>query len=89
MRLRLAALEPVELERHVAVPFEAEPAKRALDLIGGLGHLPPGVRVLDPQEELAAFVTGEEPVEEGRSDVADVEEPGRDSAPCGRELACD
>ena len=75
MRLRLAPLEPVELERHVAVPLEPEPAQRALDLLRGLGHLAPGVGVLDPQEELTPLVAREEPVEERRAHVADVEEP--------------
>ncbi len=77
LRLRLAALEPVELECHLAVPLEAEPAQRALDLLGGLGHLAPGVGVLDPQQKLAALVAREEPVEEGGSDIAHVEKPRR------------
>ena len=55
----LVPLEPVELEREVAVPVEAEPAERALDLLHGLLHLAARVRVLDPQEELAARAAGE------------------------------
>ena len=47
--LGLAALQPVELEGHVAVPFDAEPAERALDLLGRLRDLAVRVRVLDPQ----------------------------------------
>ncbi len=77
MRLRLAALEPVELERHFAVPLEPQPAQRALDLLGGLGHLAAGVGVLDPQQELAAIVAREEPVEERRADVAHVQKSRR------------
>ena len=71
LRLRLAELEPVELERDRAVPVEAEPAERVLDLVGRLGDLAARVGVLDPQPELAALVAREEPVEERRPDVAD------------------
>ena len=75
LRLRLAALELVELERHFAVPLEPQPAQRLLDLLGGLGHLAPGVGVLDPQQELAALVAREEPVEERRADVPTCRNP--------------
>ena len=75
--LLAAALHAVELERDLAVPVHAEPAERLLDLLGRLGDLPARVRVLDPQPELAAFVAREEPVEERRVDVPDVEEAGR------------
>ena len=70
-RLLLAALEPVELERDRAVPVEAEPAQRLLDLLRRLGDLAGRVRVLDPQPELAAVVTGKKPVEERRAHVPD------------------
>ena len=76
-RLLAAALHPVELERDLAVPVEAEPAKRLLDLLGRLGDLAARVGVLDPQAELAAFVAREEPVEERRVDSSDVQEAGR------------
>ena len=68
-------LHPVELECDLAVPVEAEPAERLLDLLCRLGHLAAGVGVLDPQPELASLVAGEQPVEERRVDVPDVEEP--------------
>jgi hypothetical protein len=71
------SLEPVELERDVAVPVEAEPAERALDLLDRLFHLPARVRVLDAEEELSSLVPREEPVEERGADAADVEEPRR------------
>ena len=66
----------VELERDLPVPVEPEPAERLLDLLGRLVDLARGVGVLDAQPELAALVPGEEPVEERRAHVADVEEPG-------------
>ncbi len=71
-----AALHRVQLEADVAVPVEAEPAQRALDLLDGLGHLAARVRVLDPQEDLAAVLTSEQPVEEEGAHAADVEVAG-------------
>ena len=76
-RLLAAVLHPVELERDRAVPVEAEPAQRLLNLVDRLGDLAARVGVLDPQAELAALVTGEEPVEERRVYPADVEKAGR------------
>ena len=66
----------VELERRLAVPLDAEPAQRALDLLDRLVDLAARVRVLDPQQALAAASAREEPVEEERADAADVEEAG-------------
>ena len=74
----------VELERRLAVPLDAEPAQRALDLRDRLLDLAARVRVLDPEQALAPGPAREEPVEEERADAADVEEPGRATAPCGR-----
>src|SRR5687768_16072592 len=58
------------------VPLEAEPAEVVKKLLrggfGGAGE----VGVFDAQEELAAGVAGEEPVEERGSCAADVEVPG-------------
>ena len=64
---------------NVTSPSHSSPSQRSelLDLLGRLGDLAPGVRVLDAQQELAALVAREEPVEERRAHVADVEEPGR------------
>src|SRR5207244_478353 len=56
---------------------EAEPAQRVLDLLRRLSDLAARVGVLDPQPELAAVVTGEEPVEQGRTNVPDVQKPRR------------
>ena len=67
----------VELERDLAVPLEPQPPQETLDLLRRFGHLAAGVRVLDPQEELAPLVAGEEPVEERRADVTDMQEPRR------------
>ena len=77
LRLLLAALHPVELEGDLAVPVEAEPAVCLLDLLGRLGNLSPRVRVLDPEQELAALAPSVEPVEQRRVGPADVQEAGR------------
>ena len=53
-RLLLRALHHVELERRLPVPLDAEPAQRPLDLLDGLLDLAARVRVLDPQQALAA-----------------------------------
>ena len=71
-----AVVHAVELERHVAVPVEAEPAQRLLDLVDRLRDLAARVGVLDPQPELAALVAREQPVEESGANVPDVEEAG-------------
>ena len=76
-RLCLAALDPVELEGRRAVPVDAEPGERALDLLDRFGDLAARVSVLDPQQALAAATAREEPVEEEGANAADVEEPGR------------
>src|SRR5947207_1573651 len=73
----LGFLHPVELEGHVTIPVEAEPAERILDLAGRLGDLPARVGVLDSEPKLAALVAREEPVEERSPDAADVEVAGR------------
>src|SRR5262249_52662582 len=72
-----ALLLAVELERDRPVPVQAEPAQRVLDLLRCLRDLPARVRVLDPQAELAPCVPGEEPVEERRANVSDMQEAGR------------
>src|SRR5207244_6589032 len=76
-RLLLAALDPVELEGDLAVPVQAEPAQRLLDVLRRLLDLAARVGVLDPQAELTALVPGEEPVEERGVNAADVQEAGR------------
>src|SRR5690606_23666675 len=77
-RLRVGAmpLEVGALEDDVLVPVEPEPLHafedRARRLVGGARL----VRVLDAQQELAAELAGEEPVEERGAGAADVEVAG-------------
>jgi hypothetical protein len=59
------------------VPVEAEPAQILEDAGLRLAGRSLGVGVLDPQDERAVLAVGEEPVEERRPRIADVELPGR------------
>ena len=75
---RLAAVvEAVELVGRWAVPVEPEPGERLERVVDGALHLAARVRVLDPDQELAALVAREEPVEERGANAADVERAGR------------
>src|SRR4029453_4564078 len=62
-RLLLRALHDVELEPRLAVPLDAEPAQRALDLLDGLRDLAARVGVLDARQRIAPVSPREEPVE--------------------------
>ena len=61
----------------VPVPIEAEPAHPVEDRVDRLLGRARLVGVLDPQQELAAVVAGEQPVEQGGARAADVQEAGR------------
>jgi hypothetical protein len=50
-----AAVHRVELVRELAVPVDAEPRQRLLDLLDRLHHLTARVGVLDPEQALAAL----------------------------------
>ena len=66
------ASEPRALENGLVVPIQAEPFEAIEDDLGVFIRGTRFVGVFDPQEELAAFFAGEEPVEEcspGSSDV--------------------
>ena len=70
-------LHSVELECRRAVPVDAKPEERALDLGHGLLELAARVGVLDPEEALPAAPPCEEPVEEKGADTSDVEKARR------------
>src|SRR5581483_6761058 len=59
------------------VPVEAEPPEIAHDRALRFARRPLGVGVLDPQDERAILIAGEQPVEERGARVADVELPRR------------
>ncbi len=75
LRLEVGAVGAADLGAFV--PVEAEPAEPFEDGIEGAGHEAGLVGVFDAQDELSALMTGEEPVEEGGADVADVGHAGR------------
>ena len=54
------------------VPVEPQPPQRVQDGLGGAGHQPRLVRVLDAEDEPAPLAAGEEPVEEGGANIAQV-----------------
>ena len=62
------------------VPVEAEPAHHLEQRVVGLLAVAGRVGVLDPEDERAAVVTGEGPVEQGRAGQADVGRAGRGRA---------
>ena len=59
------------------VPIDSQPAKAVQD--GGQCRLdvPLGVGVVDAQQKLSAMPPGEQPIEQGRADAADVQISGR------------
>ena len=59
------------------IPVETQPAKAVQDRLQRLLQIALLVRVVDPEDVLAAVVAGEEPVEQRRPDTADVEMSGR------------
>ena len=58
------------------VPMDAEPAKAVEDRLQRFGAIALGVGVIDAQDELAAMFPGEEPVEQGGANAADVQIAG-------------
>src|SRR3989449_4864252 len=67
------ALESRPLKDWLLVPVEAEPAQAVEDDAGVLVRGAFLVGVFDAEQELAARVAGEQPVEEGGAGAADVE----------------
>ena len=61
----------------LAVPIQFQPAQAVENGVDGFAGRAFGVGVLDPQHEAAAVMAGVQPVEQGRSGAADMQEPGR------------
>jgi len=66
-----------ELVHRVAVPIEAEPAHAVEDRLDGRVGRSGTIGILDAEQELAAMMPGEEPVEERRACAADMQETRR------------
>lgn len=65
-----------QLGDRVAVPLEAQPFQAVADGVYRRLAGACAVRILDPQEERAAVVAREQPVEERGAGTADMQEPG-------------
>src|SRR5205085_306799 len=84
LRVRLVEMQALGLPVRTArsadigafVPVEPEPAQIAEDARLGLARRALDVGVLDPEDEGAAVTPREEPVEQRRAGVADVQVPG-------------
>jgi hypothetical protein len=58
------------------IPVDTQPTETLQDGFNRTRHLASLVSIFDPYDEFATVVTGEKPVEESRSDVADVGRSG-------------
>ena len=79
LRLEVRAARPAAAAAVVGrpfVPIDAQPLEAVENRLQGLGHVPLGVGVVDPQQELPAVLPGKEPVEQRRADAADVQIAG-------------
>ena len=68
--------QPVGLA-FLAIPAEAQPLQVVLDGCLELGLAAQPVGIVEPQDERAAMAPREQPVEQGRPDIADMQEAGR------------
>ncbi len=75
LRLVIGAVRPADLRPFV--PVDADPAEAVEDSPDGVLDVPLLVGVVDPEDELAAVMAGQQPVEQGRPHPADVQETGR------------
>ena len=80
-----------ELEHGVAVPVEPEPAHAVEDRVDRRLGRAGAIGILDAQQELAAVMAREQPVEQRGARAADMEEAGRRGREAGddRRACCD
>ncbi len=71
------SLAAIGLHDRPLVPVELQPAQRVEDLLDVLRRRALTIGVLDPQHQLAAGVSREQPVEQRRARAADVQRAGR------------
>jgi hypothetical protein len=71
----------------VAIPIEAKPAHAVEDRLDRRLGGASAIRVLDAEQELAAAMAGEQPVEQGGAGAADMQEASRRGREAGDDLA--
>src|SRR4029077_20539495 len=72
----LIHLCPLRLEERAFVPIDAEPFEALEDAVHEFGLIALHVRILDTQDQSAAFAAGGEPVEKCRAGATDVKIAG-------------
>ena len=75
LRLVIRSERPAHLRP--LVPVDAQPVEAVEDRLQSLLDVPLLVGVVDPQDKLPTVLPGEEPIEQGGADPADVEVSGR------------
>ena len=66
---------PFALEQDRPIPFQAQPAQIALDRLDGTGAVARHIEVIDAQQPGTTGLTGHQPREQSRLQVAEVEHP--------------
>ena len=66
---------PFALEQHRPIPFQAQPAQIALDRLDGTGAVTRRIEVIYAQQPGTTGLTGRQPREQSRLQVAQVENP--------------
>ena len=75
LRLEVGPERPADFRPFV--PVDPDPAKTVQDPLDGIIDVPLLVGVVDPKDELAAMMPGQQPVEQSCPHPADVQETGR------------
>jgi hypothetical protein len=75
LRLEVGCVRP--LNSRAFVPVESEPVQAIKNGLQDFGQVTLGVGVVDPEDEPAAVLTGEQPVIEGGADQPKMERAGR------------
>ena len=85
LRLVIRSERPAHLRP--LVPVDAQPVEAVEDRLQSLLDVPLLVGVVDPQDKLPTVLPGEEPIEQGGADPADVEVSGRAGGEAGADHA--
>ena len=85
---RMRAGGTAAVGRGAFIPIDAQPLEAVQDGGEGFGDVTGLVGVVDPQDELAAVLAGEEPVEQGGANAADVQVTGGAGSESGADHGC-